>query len=118
MQQLCPAEPGELPSLLRVWSGWTSRHRLSPKEDVGKRVEVTGEGQQVTMTAKEAPAQASHSATASHVKADTHCQPLTEKRLAQLIGKRCMVSCAINGVPVKMLLDSGGQVTMVGRTWM
>lgn len=72
----------------------------------------------MTMTAKEAPAQASHSATASHVKADTHCQPLTERRLAQLIGKRCMVSCAINGVPIKMLLDSGAQVTMVGRTWM
>lgn len=72
----------------------------------------------MTMTAKEAPAQASQSATASHVKANTHCQPLTEKRLAQLIGKRCMVSCAINGVPIKMLLDSGAQVTMVGRTWM
>lgn len=29
-----------------------------------------------------------------------------------------MVSCAINGVPLQMLLDSGAQVTMVGRAWM
>lgn len=29
-----------------------------------------------------------------------------------------MVSCAINGVPLQMLLDSGAQVTMVGSAWM
>lgn len=28
-----------------------------------------------------------------------------------------MVSCLINGVPLQMLLDSGAQVTMVGRAW-
>lgn len=28
-----------------------------------------------------------------------------------------MVSCLINGVPLEMLLDSGAQVTMVGRAW-
>ncbi|XP_057178909.1 uncharacterized protein LOC130547157 [Triplophysa rosa] len=28
-----------------------------------------------------------------------------------------MVSCSIDGVPVQMLLDSGAQVTMVGRPW-
>lgn len=45
-------------------------------------------------------------------------QPKTRKKhVAQLIGKRCMVSCAINGVPVQMLFDSGAQVTIVGRDW-
>lgn len=28
-----------------------------------------------------------------------------------------MVSCATDGVPVQMLLDSGAQVTIVGREW-
>jgi len=72
----------------------------------------------VIVTAKKAPARASHSKTASPVKANIQFQSLTRKHLAQLIGKRCMVSCAINGLPLKMLLDSGAQVTMVGRTWM
>lgn len=46
-------------------------------------------------------------------------RPLPQRgRLAQLIGKRCMVSCTLNGVPLRMLLDSGAQVTMVGKAWM
>lgn len=39
------------------------------------------------------------------------------KRVAKLIGKRCMLSCLINGVTTEMLLDSGAQVSIVGRTW-
>uniref|UniRef100_A0A674MFQ5 Gypsy retrotransposon integrase-like protein 1 n=1 Tax=Takifugu rubripes TaxID=31033 RepID=A0A674MFQ5_TAKRU len=83
MQQLCSAGQDELPSLLRMWPSWTSGGRLSSKEDVGKRDEVTGEGQPVTVTAKEPPARPSMSKAAS-----------------------------------PMLLDSGAQVTMVGRGWM
>ena len=45
------------------------------------------------------------------------CQSDPKKRIAQLIGKRCTVSCNINGVPIEMLLDSGAQVTMVSKTW-
>lgn len=37
--------------------------------------------------------------------------------MAQLIGKKCMVSCAINGVPVRMLFNSGPQVTIVESDW-
>lgn len=117
MQQLCSAGQDELPSLLCMWPSWTSGGRLSSKEDVGKRDEVTGEGQPVTVTAKES-AQPSHSEAASPVTTKTQCQPPTRKQLAQLIGKRCMVSCAINGVPLQMFLDSGAQVMMVGRGWM
>lgn len=40
-----------------------------------------------------------------------------KKRIAQLIGKRCFVSCNINNVPIEMLLDSGAQVTMVSKSW-
>lgn len=65
----------------------------------------------MTITTEEPPAQVSHSKTTNHVKANTQCQPLTRKRLAHLIGKRCMVSCAINGIPFQMLLDSRVQVT-------
>lgn len=28
-----------------------------------------------------------------------------------------MFACGINGVPIQMLLDSGAQVAMVGRSW-
>lgn len=48
----------------------------------------------------------------------THSSPPPRKRLAQLIGKRCLVTCTLNGAPIEMLLDSGAQVTMVGKTWM
>lgn len=40
-----------------------------------------------------------------------------KQHIAQLIGGWCMVSCAIDGVLVQMLLDSGAQVTIVGREW-
>lgn len=72
----------------------------------------------MTVTAKELLAQPSMSKAASPVKAKAQCQPPTKKHLAQLIGKRCMVSCTLNGAPLQMLLDSGAQVTMVGRDWM
>ena len=39
------------------------------------------------------------------------------KRVAKLIGGRCMLSCHVNGVSVQMLLDSGAQVSMVGKSW-
>lgn len=40
------------------------------------------------------------------------------KRVAKLIGGRCMLSCHLNGVSVQMLLDSGAQVSMVGKSWL
>lgn len=72
----------------------------------------------MTVTAEDSPAQPSHSKAANPVKANTQSQPPPRKHIAQLIGKRCMVSCAINGVPLPMLLDSGAQVTMDERAWM
>lgn len=37
--------------------------------------------------------------------------------IQQLIDRRCFVSCAINGVALQMLFNSGLQVTMVTRDW-
>lgn len=39
-------------------------------------------------------------------------------RVAKLIGKRCMLTCYLNGVKTDMLLDSGAQVTIVTRSWL
>lgn len=55
--------------------------------------------------------------TPKHSQSDLQPQTNSITRVAQLIGKRCMVSCSIDGVPVQMLLDSGAQVTMASRLW-
>lgn len=39
-------------------------------------------------------------------------------RVAKLIGKRCIVTCYLNGVKTDMLLDSGAQVTILGKDWL
>lgn len=72
----------------------------------------------VTVASNKPPAQVNSVETANPVDSTTLLsQPTSRNRVAQLIGKRCMVSCAMNGVPLQMLLDSGAQVTMVGRAW-
>lgn len=55
--------------------------------------------------------------TPKHSQSNLQYQSDPKKRVAQLIGQRCMVSCSINGVPLQMLLDSGAQVTMVSKSW-
>lgn len=40
-----------------------------------------------------------------------------KKRVAQLIGGRCMISCLLNGEKLQMLLDSGAQVSIVEKSW-
>lgn len=37
--------------------------------------------------------------------------------MEQIVGNKCMVSCAINGSLLQMLFNSGAQVTIVGRDW-
>lgn len=39
-------------------------------------------------------------------------------RVAKLIGKRCMLTCYLDGVKTDMLLDSGVQVTVLGKDWL
>lgn len=71
----------------------------------------------MTEQAEESPAHTSFAKTSSVVRSNAPSPAPPAKPTAQLIGNRCMVSCAINGVPLKMLLDSGAQVTMVSRAW-
>lgn len=40
------------------------------------------------------------------------------KRVAQLIGSHCMITCHLNGVQTQMLLDSGAQISMAGQMWL
>lgn len=53
-----------------------------------------------------------------HPQSKPQCQLDRNQRVAQLIGKQCMVSTSINGVSLPILLDSGAQVMMVGKAWM
>ena len=47
------------------------------------------------------------------------CKQKQETKLvAPLIGKKCILPCRINGVSCETLLDTGAQVTIVGRDWL
>ncbi|KAJ8368691.1 hypothetical protein SKAU_G00087190 [Synaphobranchus kaupii] len=94
----------------------TSSCRLPEETVVGKRSAVTGEGRPVTERTATSPVKVNSIQMEKPV--TVNAQPKTrKKRVAQLIGKRCLVSCAINRVPVQMIFDSGAQVTIVGRDW-
>lgn len=92
-----------------LWPGRTSRHWLSPMKVVRKREEVAGEWQTVILSSDKPQEKVKH--------LNAHCQThsASQTRVAQPIGKQCMVSCSINGVPLQMLLDSGAQVTTVSK---
>lgn len=61
----------------------------------------------VTSTSNKPPVQVNSVKTVNPVNPTTPSRPTSTKLVAQLIGKRCMVACAINGVLIQMLLDSG-----------
>lgn len=54
----------------------------------------------------------------------THCLSLLKHRvrkgnhLAKLIGRKCLLTCTLNGVQIDALLDSGAQVTILERSWL
>lgn len=104
----------KLCSLLCLWPGRTSRYWLSPTKDVRKREEVAGEGQPAILSSDEPQEKF---AQPKHSQSNSQCQSDPKIRVAQLIGKRCLVSCSINGAPLQMLLDSGAQVKMVSKSW-
>lgn len=72
---------------------------------------VASEGSPVTVNP--------HSKDERSPTSQSHKPPNTarRKRVAKLIGGRCMLTCHLNGVRVQMLLDSGAQVSMVGKSW-
>lgn len=54
----------------------------------------------------------------------THCLSLSKHRvrkgnhLAKLIGRKCLLTCTLNGVQIDALLDSGAQVTILEKSWL
>lgn len=64
-----------------------------------------------------------------HTQASLHClqsdammtpgQPHDKReRMAGLIGSKCLLNCHLGGVETEVLLDSGAQVSVVGRSWL
>lgn len=39
------------------------------------------------------------------------------ERVAQLIRKRCLLKCIMNGYAVTALFDTGAQVSLIDQTW-
>ncbi|KAI4875326.1 hypothetical protein NFI96_030093, partial [Prochilodus magdalenae] len=86
------------------------------RKSSGNEVGSLGRGPPVTDAIERPPVQKNCSG-AANLKKPKQPSSAHRKPVAQLIGKRCMVSCAINGAPIQMLLDSGAQVTIVEKEW-
>ena len=48
----------------------------------------------------------------------SHLTPKKQITVAKLEGKKCMVWCFFNGVPVEALWDTGAQVSIVSKSWL
>ena len=47
----------------------------------------------------------------------SHLSPQQVQKIANVIGKRCTIDCAINGKRVRALWDTGSQVALLSREW-
>ena len=48
----------------------------------------------------------------------SHLTPKQHVAVANLVGKKCKVSCVLNGVPVEALWDTGAQVSTASKSWL
>ena len=48
----------------------------------------------------------------------SHLTPKQQVAVANLVGKKCKVSCVLNGVPVEALWDTGAQVSIASKSWL
>lgn len=48
----------------------------------------------------------------------SHLTPKQHVAVANLVGKKCKVSCVLNGVPVEALWDTGAQVSIASKSWL
>ena len=48
----------------------------------------------------------------------SHLTPKQHVAVAKLVGKKCKVSCVLDGVEVEALWDTGAQVSIVSKTWL
>lgn len=47
----------------------------------------------------------------------SHLSPQEHSRLVNLVGRRCTVRCALDGVPTNVLWDTGAQVSLLSTEW-
>lgn len=110
-----------LQPLFQMWTGRAQSCWLSVKDRVcGKWEEVTGEGPPVTRQEPASPV----TVTSHDFNISANNQtPLKHRvrqanHVAKLIGKRCRLTCYLDGVKTDMLLDSRAQVTTLGKDWL
>lgn len=48
----------------------------------------------------------------------SHLTPKQHIAVAKLVGKKCKVSCVLNGVSVEALWDTGAQVSIASKHWL
>ena len=48
----------------------------------------------------------------------SHLTPKQHVAVAKLVGKKCKVSCMLDGVPVEALWDTGAQVSIASKGWL
>ena len=48
----------------------------------------------------------------------SHLTPKQHVVVANLVGKKCKVSCVLNGVPVEALSDTGAKVCIASKIWL
>lgn len=48
----------------------------------------------------------------------SHLTPKQHVAVANLVCKKCKVSCVLNGVPVEALWDTGAQVSIASKSWL
>lgn len=111
----------QLKPLLQVWPGGAPSCWLPVKDQTsGKRDQVTGAGPPVTTQRLVSPVTVtSHdSMTPANNKPTIRHRVRKGGSVAKLIGKRCMLTCYLNGVKTDMLPDSGAQVTILEKSWL
>ena len=48
----------------------------------------------------------------------SHLTPKQTSKIAKLVGKRCLISCEMNGRQTEALFDTGAQVSIVSQCWL
>lgn len=48
----------------------------------------------------------------------SHLTPNQTSKIAKLVGKRCLISCKLNGMETDALFDTGAQVSIVSQFWL
>ena len=57
-------------------------------------------------------------AEVNYVSGSSSYVPKDELKLVKLVGRKCTVNCLLDGVTKQVLWDTGGQVSLVGKSWL